>query len=360
MSIQTACIYCGAPANSGEHWLPRGFGAFKGLTRLRDRVCTECNNALGQDLDEQLLRTGLTGFSRQAAGIQGRSKHAKVSVFHYRAGEALPPTTLLLPAPDGVGKILGEVVPDATYGKSGRPLRQLIFKRSNGERVCIPFPPAWNAEQIKGAIREYDVEGAELVEVYMGPDESPDSCFEMRRVLTDALGTFSALARYGADEKVVEKPTELHAYVTTKYLRGLAKIGFHYFLWSSGAWRGDEHEFEPLRDFIKRGTGNSQEFVEVKTRQFILQLEQKLVPAHKSHFFFAEVNRTEALARIQFFVGPGALPPPSLIRLGRSPSRLHGRFLSAHRVWYYDDKSDGYDGEIETLDVTPRRIIVRR
>jgi len=47
------CIYCGAPADSKEHWLPRSFGVIKGADTLQDRLCAGCNRALGQELDQE-------------------------------------------------------------------------------------------------------------------------------------------------------------------------------------------------------------------------------------------------------------------------------------------------------------------
>jgi len=59
-----ACIYCGAPADAKEHWLPSGLGRFKGYEPLLDRLCTPCNETLGRDVDEEFLRTGEIGFQR--------------------------------------------------------------------------------------------------------------------------------------------------------------------------------------------------------------------------------------------------------------------------------------------------------
>jgi hypothetical protein len=63
------------------------------------------------------------------------------------------------------------------------------------------------------------------------------------------------------------------------------------------------------------------------------------------------------LVRVQFFAGPEYLPRPSLIRLGNSSSRILARWMRAHWVQSFDEKTDGYDGEIWEVDVTPRRIV---
>src|SRR6185312_11144 len=92
-----ACVYCGAPADSAEHWLPRGFGVIKGMTQLQDRLCNPCNNELGK-LDEEILRTGPTAFVRSLLKIEGR--HGKVvSPFHYKVMGKESATAMTMKAP---------------------------------------------------------------------------------------------------------------------------------------------------------------------------------------------------------------------------------------------------------------------
>ena len=57
------CIYCGADANSGEHWMPKTFGTFKNCEQLFDRLCADCNKALGHELDQEVANTGTTALS---------------------------------------------------------------------------------------------------------------------------------------------------------------------------------------------------------------------------------------------------------------------------------------------------------
>src|SRR5436190_22673520 len=54
------CIYCGADANSGEHWMPKTFGAFRNFEQLFDLLCVDRNNALGDELDQEVANTGTT------------------------------------------------------------------------------------------------------------------------------------------------------------------------------------------------------------------------------------------------------------------------------------------------------------
>lgn len=301
------CIYCGAPANSAEHWLPRALGAIKGTTLLRDRICHDCNQAFGRVLDEELLRTGPTGFFRSALGIKGRRGHTSVSPFYYRGRSAVQPTAMTMPAPHGRYTILAEVGPDEAHGKAGRPLRQLVLEKADGSVECVPFHQGWQSEQIRDAITSRQLDGAELVELSLGE-----------------------------------------------------KVAFHYFLWASTTCRGDEPEFDPIRRFIRTDEGDWHAFVQPVSAHFVGPLRDGYLPAQPTHYLFAELNIREVVSRVQFFVGPDTNPPTpsSAIRLGDSPARIDARWLVAHQIRYYDEKTDGYDAEIEAVDVTPSRIVI--
>jgi hypothetical protein len=91
LKLLTQCIYCPNPPDGEEHWLPRSFGAFRGNTMLKGRICRACNERLGRVLDQELVRTGPTGMARQVIGIAGRAGQAAVNVFDYRASQVERP-----------------------------------------------------------------------------------------------------------------------------------------------------------------------------------------------------------------------------------------------------------------------------
>ncbi len=267
------CIYCGAPADSKEHWLPRGFGAIKGLTLLRDRICNACNNALGQELDEAVLRTGPTGFvrcsspagtTRWALKIEGR--HGKsINPFHYRVMGKESATTLTMPSPNGDYEILAESYTAPNGQGHARPLRQLVFKNEAGEMVPVPCPPSYDATRLRALLQERGVESATLEIVYLGVGEGPDTFDGVRRVLIDAIGKFSANVYYGEGPSSGKKNVLLKAGISLPYLRGLAKIGFHYYLAVTRTHTGAEFLFQPIRQFIRYGEGDWHRFVDLTT-----------------------------------------------------------------------------------------------
>ena len=336
------CIYCGALGDSREHWLPRGFGSIKGLTPLQDRLCSRCNNALGHELDEAILRTGPTGFVRWALKIEGR--HGKtVNPFHYRVMGKESATTLTMRSPSGDYEILAESYTDADGRGHARLLRQLVFKKNDGELVPVPFPPAYDAARLRALVKERGVEGAKLEFVYLGVGEGPDDFEDIRRVLTDAVGKFGANVYYGEGPSGGKKEVLLRAGISLPYLRGLAKIGFHYYLAVCRTHTGAELLFQPIRQFIRHGEGDWHSFVSLTVPQFIGQLAEGQVPECWSHFFGCNKVNGELVVAVQFFVGPDHLMPPSAVRLGVSsrPAKRH-----CHWVAYYGDKIDGYNGEI--------------
>src|SRR5687768_6732146 len=89
--ILTQCIYCTRPPDGEEHWLPRSLGAFKGNSLLKGRLCKDCNIRLGRTIDQEFIRTGHTGLTRQILGIVGRSGQPPANVFEYRASQLEKP-----------------------------------------------------------------------------------------------------------------------------------------------------------------------------------------------------------------------------------------------------------------------------
>ena len=178
------------------------------------------------------------------------------------------PTTALMPAPFGEHKILADVYRDDSGEPCARPLRQLVLRNASGDLIPVPWPRAWGVDQIKSALDQRGLGDAELVELYLEDDEELKS-FENRTQLTEVFGKFGAQAYggRGGDRKV--RPIALKAGLSRRYLRGLAKMAFHYFLWASPILRGDEQCFDSLRAFIRRDHGEWKDFVELDAPHFL-------------------------------------------------------------------------------------------
>lgn len=341
-----SCIYCGSPADSAEHWLPRAFGAVKGLAQLKNRLCDGCNREMGRDLDQEVANTGLTGFLKSALDIEGRHNTPPKNPFLYKVMGKESATTMLMDCPNGPYKILGQMFKTETGETHVIALRQLVFKKSNGEMVPVQFPPAYDGQRLKALMKERGVEDATLEAIYLD-DESLDN-IHVRRVLTDALGNFSCIAYGGIGDSGGRQNVLVSAGISRKYLRGIAKIGFHHYLAMSSAHTGSELLFQPIRRFIRYGEGDYENFITLTIDQFIGPLREGKAPASFGHFLGYHKQHGHVVSLVQFFVGPNHVPPPSRVVLG-----LTNKDITRRLDWvsYYGEKVDGYDGEIK--DLTP-------
>ena len=359
------CIYCAHEAESREHWIPRGLGTFRGNTTLADQVCEDCNNRLGR-LDEELMRTGFTGFQRALLGVRGRHGTSGVSPFQYRAMQAGQPTTMMMPALGRNHQIQGEAYTDEEGRPSARPIRQVVLRMPDGSMQSVPFPRGWTADRLRTAVVNRGLEAGTLEEVYLEDDEvfadqEAPHALGIRALLSSVFGDEFSAQVYGGSGERTQNRLAMVAGINTTYLRAVAKVAFHYFLWACPILRGDDPAFAEIRAFISDGTGNWRELVQLDAPQFLPLLEQGYLPARTSHFFHSVLTRDEARAFVQFFVGPGSLPPPALVRLAANPLVTEGRFFTCHQACYFDDTAedgDGHNGELVTIDTWDRRIVM--
>ncbi len=97
---------------------------------------------------------------------------------------------------------------------------------------------------------------------------------ELRALLSSAVGPgFSGVPVFGGGGSRTVETVGLTAGISRKYLRAVAKIASHYFLWACPILRGDQECFRPLRNFILRGEGEWQTIIDVNAPQFLPQPE---------------------------------------------------------------------------------------
>jgi hypothetical protein len=219
-------------------------------------------------------------------------------------------------------------------------------------------------ELINFAQQFRQLEGAEPFEVYIDDDESADPqsphYFDRQRLLRTVFGPFREVIVYGGVGERTVSTITVEAGINVTYMRALAKVAFHYFLWSQQVLRGNEPVFANIRNLIATGAGDYRAFVDYDAPQFIPILREGLVPVRTSHYFFAELTRDRAVSWCQFFVGPTHLSPPARVRLAATPLRLDASVYSCHQACFFDDEADrrdGHQGELIIIDVTRRRII---
>jgi hypothetical protein len=293
------------------------------------------------------VRTGPTAFRREALGIKGRKSHKWVNPVHYKAAQAQPPTALWMKNADG-----REVLSEVAGPGAARPTRQVVV--TIAERTqCVPFPPAWTAEHLRAALANRELSDARLEEVYLGPDEDEKVAEELKPLLKAVFGSFDAVFRYGYNPKNAPRETvRLSAGVDDTYLRGLAKLAFHYTLWAVPELSGHEPQFSPLKQFIRWGAGESNHFVQLLALQMMPDINRGQWPTVPHHFLTAYVHPDGAAAAVRLFVDAQHRLPPTLVELARGSHGVRQTFMRGHLVTYWSERGTrGYDGELTQLPV---------
>lgn len=213
--LMAECIYCGAHADGGEHWMPRTFGTFKNFEQLFDRLCADCNTALGNELDQELANTGTTALAKMHLGIEGRHKgEPSKNPFQYRVMGSESATTVRMDSPDGTHKVLGEFVKTPAGETRVTAARQLVFRKGDGAIVPVNFPRGYSVDLLKRLLKVRDVEGATLIEMYLESDES----FEdeaPRRLVRDAVGPYKDVSVFGGIGEVPDAQL-VHGYAAAR------------------------------------------------------------------------------------------------------------------------------------------------
>jgi hypothetical protein len=144
---------------------------------------------------------------------------------------------------------------------------------------------------------------------------------------------------------------EMKAEISEKYVRAIAKIGFHYFLKYFPSFSGMEVEFEDIKAFIHHGKANRQ-IVGIVDEPFLRDLQQRGARLTKwCHLLSAESTDRGIEARIQFFAGPEVQPLVWSIVVSTKPS-AHVQF-TGHAFVYFDDVTEEYQGQRTELIAAP-------
>ncbi len=357
------CIYCRNDADSREHWIPRGLGTFRGNTTLANQVCRDCNNRLGS-LDEELIRTGHTGFLRSLLGVRGRHRAPSASPFQYRAMQAEQPTTMMMPAVGRSHQTQSEVYTDSEGQPVARPIRQVVLEMPDGSMQSVPFPRCWTVDELKTAVVNRRLEKGTPRELYLEDDEvftnqDAPNALQIRTLLSSVFSGEFRVRVYRGEGERTQSRLVMKAGINTTYLRAVAKVAFHYFLWACPILRGDDPAFAEIRAFITDGTGNCRDLVQLDVPPFLPVFEQGDL-YRTSHFFHSTLTRDEARAFVQFFVGPFGSPPLAMVHLAAHPLIIDGSFFTCHQACYFADGFDdqGHQGELVTIDTWKRRIVM--
>lgn len=344
------CIYCPNPPDSPEHWLPRSLGTFGPLQVLNDKICGDCNQALGRDVDPEFTRVGPEAILRAGLGIEGRHGTSQ-SPFYFRAATTQPLRAVVPDSVEDEAGLLWETVRGASGEPEGRLLQQLVIADESGKRHAIPFNVEWSADVLRKAVNNRGIAGGTLVEIYLDPEHLD----RVKPTLSEVFPKFSAqhFGRSGAGQQ--RRTILFENRIGPVYLRAVAKIALHGALKLRPELIGNEWEFDVLRRFIRRGDLPMTNPVQYRNERIIAGIGDDVMLRDWGHVVAVETTETTVFTKLQFFIGPGAIPPMWIVRVGRRPEHLPPNSGVAYYAHYLDQPSaDGHTGEMIPLDQAPR------
>lgn len=269
------CVYCrrqDVPC-SREHVIPEAFGRFENNLTLapgdRPVVCAECNQFFGKTLDLALARDSWEALQRFHEGVREPDEMSKFFTSNIRVtfpeDSPLGPVRLRFVEPRSRASALGI-----------EPVPQVCLARRSGGWTCLTeteleeaeptADPDLRTEEVRILYSESDGDVAEerLVEILQRKGV-PISDLHPWEDLPKGEGAFDAVVEGEVDRLLS---------------RGLCKIAFNYLAWK--VYQTDPGFpfracFDPIRRFVREGTGPSvRTFMTASTQPILTQDGQRL------------------------------------------------------------------------------------
>jgi hypothetical protein len=250
-------------------------------------------------------------------------------------------------APDVDYDLLWEVNP----GTEGvYPLRQVVFAHPLlAQPRAVPIHDRMREDPnfLMELLREWGLETGKPIRAFAASEEIP-----WVSDLLQKLG-YSIPDDWAVTEFPAQKLSLIaEVIVSPAHFRAVAKIGFHYALKMFPDLTGMEREFDAIKAFVWAG-GDVAQFVSQRSDQFVKNFERER-PTRWMHILAVERTYDSILAHAQFFAGPGIVPPPYAIRIGRDPARIMRRRENrAHQFVILDPAA----GTGEMVDADPAQMI---
>ncbi len=338
------CLYCDADGDTHEHVIPAAFGEFKDAPRLQAPVCSVCNSQRLGLLDEQVARCGPEGFMREFYGVTGRAHHTKVNPFVRGSAGGKRLEFFTFDREVGV-----EVNLEIRNGVVTQMCELIFVETETGKVHHIPLKESMTAEQLRTEFEWIAV---------AKPFEARLSCYPHERAWVEKLLRNHSPGISFSEPKlmshIIETPT-VKFQVGERYYRGIAKIGFHYFLTQFPSYSGHEAIFSRIRSFIDEDTTEPirrvNEFMSMRQHPLLREMLQPGVrpDGWKAHFLAAEVTGGILLAHVHMFLTEDSPGQIYTVALGSDPSNQEQKGY-AHGYRYYPDGRQGqFLGEATSL-----------
>jgi len=354
MSKSAECIYCGElfdpTAGEGDHVLSAQlFGLFEGEKRFRG-LCKACNNKIGR-LEQGAIRGSHLGFYRFLVRPKpGRPNKSGCLIPRGISRATQPKFTV---ESDGRTQLI-EL--NDEHPECGVLVDQLELYDDKGNHDQVRLYSGMGVERLRSEIQSSRVKHPTTWIV----NSSQSLSAEFLSLVSQVLTASKTEELEGVDPGIYEGYTSAVFSVTKDFFRVLAKIAFHYYLvHNPRSFKGDESGFEHLRRFILDGTGDVEELFKTSGPQFqtpfVRTPSGAFCPKFWCHILAAAEEKGSIVAYLQFYLGPGSIPDPHYITLGRSDSRLvlpNPAFGHVYEV--EQDRSDNYKyaGKVYELSMT--------
>jgi len=338
------CIYCKeGEADAREHYLPQCLGRFENFEPLRDRICNACNHAIGSTIELEFCRRSPEAVLRSTNWIKGQNAGKKNrAAAHIFQPERIGGQHLyfLAPDPESGRNILWQT--DKQPGTVKEISQVIILDAENNAVEHIPIPTEITTrselEEILYKKRNAtSIEGAQLIAA-SGDEARIEALFSTIDM------TIPMQRRSGGSI-----PRQFFSgEVTAAYFRALAKIGFHYALKFIPTITGDEGAFRPLRDFIRNGVGDADQFLSCCD-----PASNGAGPPGHCLTALAPPDG-DIIVVMQFFIGCSTVLPQWRLNLGPNPTTLFvpRPQVSSHFFTYATDEENRLKGsEIIPLQV---------
>jgi hypothetical protein len=318
--MEPTCIYCGRSGDvefTQEHVIPRALGKFlledKELV-LRDRVCGDCNNALG-DCDAELAYAGPEAIYRLRAGIKGRPRPRKSSPF-YKNRTSQPPIDLVGQRPDRDRPDFWQIDPSSGLATE---LRAITFDHpGTRSRAAVRLTEGMTGDGLRRTLEGAGCPGIGHAAEVSCSDNDQDWVADLCR----AAGLRIDWVQQRAAHDGQQVRLQAHPTMTDRHHRAVAKIALNYVLYFAlRGLSGHEDALHAVREFIRFGRGSPEDFVLRTPRPAIEGVGSGRALKDCGHVVTGLVG-PEVTAQVQLFTGRDFPQGTYQVRLGRYPSRV--------------------------------------
>lgn len=338
-----------------EHWFSRGLGEFQNFEELDGKVCKDCNNLFGRQLEDVFLHSGPEALFREIAGGNlGRKSHTKQNIFE-RGAHKHPAVQVVGEDPDAKRDIFLEV----GRRSEAKAQRQVIIVGPRGEieHIRLGATPFSFLRGVPELLKQKHKAGFKPERFY---GDSEEDLRHIDALCSAIFGRRDIVYQVGAPGQIIRGRSAF--LLSETYFRAVAKIGFHAFLFFYPHLTGFEPELDAIKRFIYKGEEPNRYVLASPTP--IIRGDDLEVPAHAvacdwgQHYLETRLQLFAGLESGMQVVasgqGGGQIGTRQgqlvwVVRLGRNPSRLLFEDCRGAVLSYFKEPKGKYHGEVVQL-----------